>query len=197
MERGPRRPSRRAVLGCLAGGGLGIVGLRLSLPLILRNGPPRPLHELSPGARALIDAAYADVDRARIWDVHSHLVGLGAGDTGCWVNPAMRSHLHPVRRLQFDLYLSAAGVTDANEADGQFLERLLALHRAANPAGKLVLMAFDFRFDQLGREVREDSTFHTPNEYVLRIAGENDDVVACVSIHPYRTDAAYRLEAWA
>ena len=191
---GRRRPSRRALLRCLAGGGLGLVGLRLALPRMMRPGPLRPSEELSDGARAMIAAAYADVDRARVWDGHVHLVGLGSGGTGCWVNPDMRSHLHPLQRLQFELYLSASGVTSKEEADAQYIERLLALHRAANPAGKLVLLAYDYHVGEDGREIPERSPFHTPNEYVLRLAREHEDVAACVSIHPYRTDALRRLE---
>lgn len=189
-----RRFTRRAVLGCLAGGGLGLVGARLALPRILRTGPPLPLDALSRDARALVEAAFADVDRSKVWDLHAHLVGLGAGGTGCWVNPDMQSHLNPVRRFRFDLYLSAAGVTDESVADSQYVERLLALHRAGNPSGKLMLLAFDYRIDEQGQRVLEKSTFYTPNEYVLRLAREHDDVVACASVHPYRTDAVRRLE---
>jgi hypothetical protein len=39
--------------------------------------------ELSPEARALIDRAYEGVDRDRQFDVHVHIAGLGAGQTGC------------------------------------------------------------------------------------------------------------------
>jgi mannonate dehydratase len=189
-----KKPSRRTVLGTLGAAGLGLVGARLATPWFLRARPLRPIGDLSPAAQDMVRRAFADVDRAQVWDVHTHLVGLASGGNGCWVNPVMRSHLHPVSRVQFDIYLAASGVTDAKAADQQFLERLLAQHRAANPAGKLMLLAFDYRVNEDGEEVREESAFHTPNEYVLRVARENDDVLAIASVHPYRRDAVARLE---
>jgi len=160
-----KKPSRRAVLGAMGVGGLGLAGARLATPWFLRARPLRPVGDLSPPAQEMVRRAFADVDRAKLWDVHVHLVGMAGGGNGCWVNPVMRSHLHPVSRVQFDVYLAASGVTDAKAADRQFLERLLGLHRAANPTGKLMLLAFDYRVNADGGEVPEESAFHTPNEY--------------------------------
>jgi len=189
-----KKPSRRALLAAAGAGGLGLVGLRLGTPWYLRARPLRPVGELSPPARDMVRRAFADVDRARLWDVHTHVVGLGTGGSGCRVNPVMRSHLHPVSRVQFDVYLAASGVTDVEVADRQFLERLLSLHRAANPEGKLMLLAFDYCVSPDGRELPEESAFYTPNEYVLQLAREHDDVLPIASVHPYRTDAIERLE---
>jgi mannonate dehydratase len=41
----------------------------------------------------------------------------------------------------------------------------------------------------------ELSAFHTPNEYVLRLAARHEELLACASIHPYRVDAVERLDA--
>ncbi len=150
---------------------------------------------LSGAALAFADRLLEGVDRALVWDVHVHLVGLGTGGTGCWVHPHMRSHLHPLRHLQFDAYAAAAGIDPGDEeADGKYLSRLLALHRAGNPTGKLVLLAFDWNHTEAGEPAPEASTFHVPNDYVLRTAREHDDVVACASIHPYRRDALDELD---
>jgi hypothetical protein len=107
----------------------------------------------------------------------------------------MRSHLHPVQRLQFDVYMAASGVTDPEHADQQYLERVLALQRAANPLGRAVLLAFDRHVAPDGREVPERSPFYTPDQYVLRAAAEHPEAEACASVHPYRRDALERLEA--
>ena len=48
---------------------------------------------LSPGAKELVQRAFADVDRAKLADYHVHLAGMGAGGTGNWVNPKMSSFL--------------------------------------------------------------------------------------------------------
>jgi len=189
-----RRLSRRGVLVGLGGGLAALAGVRLALPRWLAARPLLRVEELSPEARALVDAAFADVDRARVWDVHAHLVGLGTGGSGCSIGAGWTSHLHPVRRLQYELYLAAAGVRDGAQADAQYLARLLALHRAANPLGKLCLLAFDRRVDASGAEHPEDSTIHTPDAYVLDVAAREPDVVPVVSVHPYRKDALARLE---
>ena len=191
-----RLPRRRFLLLAAGGTGLaalgGLVGLRFGLP---RWSRPRPLRPLGDEAQAFADRCFEGLDRARMWDTHVHLVGLGAGDTGCWINPEMQSHLHPIKRFQFDIYTESLGMTSPESADGDYVERLLALHRAANPRGKLVLMGFDQAVAENGRELPEQSPFYTPNAYALQLAARHDDLVACVSIHPYRTDAVDRLDA--
>lgn len=182
---------RRALMA--AGAGLaGLVGLRTGLPAALRHGPPRPLE----GDLALAVAGlFADVDPTKVWDTHAHLVGRGIG-SDCFVSEELLSRLHPLKNFQYDLYAAAAGLsTDLAVPDSAYLERLLQLHRLGNPAGKLVLMAFDMHVDDDGNELRAHSEFYTPNDYLLAVAREHADVVACCSVHPYRKDALERLEA--
>src|SRR6185295_6183385 len=87
----------------------------------LTGGSSRPSDEatalLSPEARTLVDRAFEGIDRERQLDVHVHIAGVGAGCSGCSVNPQMRSIFHPVKRLQFEIYLRAAGVRNVEEAD--------------------------------------------------------------------------------
>ena len=185
----------RAILSALGIGGVGLVAARLALPRLQRPGPARGPEELSPEARKLVEDCFADVDRSRVWDLHVHVVGIGTGGSGCWVNPAMRSHWHPVRRFQYDVYLAGSGIRDAETADADYVDRLLAMHRLANPAGRLLLMAFDHQVGEDGEVRLGDSQLHVPNEYVAEIARRNPDVELCVSVHPYRRDAVARLEA--
>lgn len=187
--------SRRRVLAGLGLGAAGLVGARYFLPWWWRARPIVPLAELSSGARELVDAAFADLDPAAVWDMHTHLVGYGSGDGGeGWVNPEMEDHLAVTRRLQFDVYLNASGVTDLERAGEQYLARLGALHRAGFPTGRLMLLAFDYHVNEAGAVVRELSTFHVPNERVLELSRADERLEAVVSIHPYRADAVERLE---
>ena len=167
--------------------------MRFALPRILRPGPIGSIENLSVRARALVERAFNGLDRELLWDSHVHLVGLGAGKSGCFVNPNMRSHLHPIQRLQFELYLAASGVVDWSHADQEYVQQLLALHQAANPAGKLLLLGFDYVVDQKGLQHPELSNFYTPNDYVLKLAKKFEAVLPVASIHPYRRDAAERL----
>jgi len=185
------RITRRRLLYLAGGGTLALIGMRFALPRLFR---PGRASSLSPEASRLVRECFTGIDRARLWDVHVHAIGLGAGGTGCWINPEMQSHLHPVKRLQFDLYRAGVGMESEETADADYLARLLDLHDSTNPHGKLVLMAFDRNVGEDGLPRPELSPIYTPNEYVLRLAAEHPRVAACVSIHPYRSDALERLE---
>ncbi|MBX3128670.1 MAG: amidohydrolase family protein [Polyangiaceae bacterium] len=184
--------TRRGFLGTTLAFGLGLgVGGRVGAPAAFAPGPPAPLDD---DERELADKMLGSLDRAKIWDAHVHIVGLGSGGTGCWVNPAARSHARPLRRFRYEVYVRAAGVTDESRADQQYVERLLSLQRVANPTGKLLCLAFDYAVRQDGSEDRGRSEFYTPDEYVLGLAREHPELVACASVHPYRKDALDRLD---
>ncbi len=184
--------SRRGFLGLTACFGLGaLVGARLGLPKALAPGRPRLVQGR---ALEMVEEAFQGVERTEMWDCHVHITGLGTGGSGCWVNPTLRSALHPIRQFKFEVYRYAAGISDLARADQQYVERLLQLHRLMNPLGKLVAMAFDLAVDEDGEERRDWSDFYTPNDYVLRLAKEHPELVPCASIHPYRRDAVERLD---
>jgi uncharacterized protein len=184
--------SRRAFVGLGASFGVGaLIGARLGLPAALGPGEPRPV---TSHAVSLIQEAFQDLDRERIWDSHVHIVGTGAGGTGCWLNPDMTRWSSLRRNFEFDVYRRAAGITDLARADQQYVERLLALAKLANPAGKLVALAFDYFVDEDGKERPERSEFFVPNEYVFALAKAHPELAACASIHPYRKDAVERLD---
>jgi len=177
----------------LAGTGLaGLVGLRFALPPLMRPRWPRPLGD---AAREFAEGCFAGLDRSRCWDGHVHLVGLGAGGSGCRVNPEMQSHFNPIRRLRYDVYTAALGLDNEATADADYVDRLLELHRLTNPQAKMVVLAFDERVDETGVARPEQSSFYVPNAYALEVARRHDAFVAGVSIHPYRPDAVERLEA--
>ena len=62
-----------------------------------------------------------------IIDLHCHTAGIGAGDSGCFVSPAL------MRSWKYRIYLGAFGVTEKDLAgiDGGDLARLVAKMRAA------------------------------------------------------------------
>jgi mannonate dehydratase len=99
-----------------------------------------------------------------------------------------------IRRVQYELTMAASGAWREETLDQDYLARLLALQRAANPEGRAVLFAYDWTVDPYGRERPERTAMHTPNEYALRVAREHEEALACASVHPYRRDAVERLE---
>jgi predicted TIM-barrel fold metal-dependent hydrolase len=185
-----RRWTRRALLGTGVGAGA-LLGARIALPWWLRPGPAR---EPGPAGRELATRALAGLELARVWDVHVHVVGLGAGGTGCRVNPRLRQWWHPLEHVRFDAYRAGAGITELERGDQQYVERLVELQRLANPAGKSVALAFDAHVREDGSEDWERTPFHVPNDYVAELARTHPELAFCASIHPYRTDALARLE---
>mgnify|MGYP001201259992 CR=1 FL=1 len=183
--------SRRGFLGGGPSFRVGRLGCgRRRAPRGFDPGGPLPLDD---DEQEYVAEALTGLEREKIWDTHVHIVGMGHAGTGCWVHPDAMSHWHPLRRLRFEIYLQAAGVSDLARADELYVARLLELFRLANPKGKLLALAFDYAVDASGKETPELSEFHTPNAYVLRLAKEHPEFVPCASVHPYRKDASERL----
>jgi mannonate dehydratase len=184
--------TRRRWLGLAGAGALGLLGLRFLVPWLMRSRAPR---EASAAARAFAERCFEGLDRSRVWDMHVHLIGIGAGGTGCRVNPKILSHAHPIQRFQFDVYRSGSGITDPETADADYVERLLGFERAKSPQGKLLLLAMDHFVTEQGMERPDLTPLYTPNEYALRVAAEHVEFEACASVHPYRADCVDRLDA--
>ncbi len=103
----------RLVEGCALLAVLAIGALALAYPSLLRTlggegaAPAADWPgQLSPQAGALLERAFEGLDPSSLVDVHTHLAGLGTGDSGCEVHPHMRSWTNPVARVRFDLYLT-------------------------------------------------------------------------------------------
>ncbi len=162
------------------------------------NGQPEDLNQISPEAQALIDKAYADIDEGKTMDYHVHIVGLGKGGTGAYVNPSMQSLLHPVKYIQFSVYKSSSGITDIDNADAQYIDRLVRLIKGIPDRGKFQILAFDKSYSEKGILIEEKTEFYTPNRYVMELATKYPDIfVPTISVHPYRKDAVERLDYWA
>ena len=123
-----------------------------------------------------------------------HLVGLGQGGSGCYVNPRMRSIWSLRRFIRYRLYLGAGGVRDEERGDAQYLESLVRL-ASAPPHGKMVLLALDAAHGEDGRPDLEATEFATPDSWVLAAVRLRPDLfLPGISVHPYRADALDRLE---
>lgn len=185
--------TRRTAVTLLGATAVSFGGLRYGFVRAAR--PSEPDGPLSKEAEALLDRAWQGVDPARVLDVHTHIVGLGHGGTGCWVNERMTQWFrHPIQYGKFLIYQRAAGIVGSEGLDQQYVDILLRLIRAQKRHGRHLILAFDQVHDEQGRPERAHSEFFTPNDYVLRLAKEHPDCfVACASIHPYRADAVEEL----
>ena len=63
----------------------------------------------------------------------------------------MRSPLHPKDWARYRFYLAAAGVTDADGPDAQFVDALVELIGAQPHPSRHLVLAFDHRYDPQGR----------------------------------------------
>ena len=97
----------------------------------------------------LVQAALSGFDAEHYWDGHVHLIGTGDSDSGIWVNPSMQRFWHARQYLQFRFYLNAS-CSEGNDVDRDFVRRLLALHADLPVGAKLMLLAFDYTYNEKG-----------------------------------------------
>jgi mannonate dehydratase len=191
--------SRRGFLaaaGVLAVGAAGVTGAVHARKPFLIN--PCRDHALD----ALTDSpwlakVWQGLDPAQVWDCHVHLAGIGDSDNGLVVGPRLQSLWHPVLYAQRLFYMNGGCVsTEPGTVDENYVRRLAVLAKNMQPGFKTMLFAFDWYHDDKGQATPEMSTFYVPDDYARRMAAAHPDVFEWVaSIHPYRADAADRLEA--
>ena len=163
-----------------------------------RNQPEELGDRLSLKAADFVKRAYDDIDTSRLVDHHTHVAGIGTGDSNNFVNAKMRSWRHPFHHLKFKVYLSAAGVEDVADADAGMVKRLVDLVEHLPHPSKHRLLAFDKNYSPDGTPNLEKTEFYVPNEYVFELAEQYPDMfIPNISVNPYRADALTELERWA
>jgi mannonate dehydratase len=144
----------------------------------------------------VVKSAWHGIDAMKVWDSHSHLVGMGDGGSGAWVNPQMESILHTRQYIQRIFYLNAGCTHEAkNRVDQSYIERTHNLLDGMRPGAKLLLFAFDYHHNETGEIVKKNSTFYLPNDYAAKTAKLHPQYFEwAASIHPYRKDSVEALE---
>ncbi len=123
-------------------------------------------------------------------DMHVHIVGNGAGGTGCWLRLKMwQRPLVALMLRQIGLPHSAM----TGDLDRLYVERLLHLLKESS-LGAAVILAQDEVYDEQGHAIKGVGCFHVPNAYVLQLARQHPEFLPAVSIHPARRDALEELE---
>lgn len=128
--------------------------------------------------------------RPRI-DSHVHLVGTGAGGSGCWY-PRRGRYRWMVPLLAWCFGLSPR--VFRGDFDQRYVERLRQ-HLRHSSLGAVVLLALDRPRHADGTPWTDADSFHVPNAAVLRLAARHPEFLAGVSIHPARPDAEDELAA--
>lgn len=162
------------------------------------NFKDRSIFRLTPSAEARVRESFQDIPAAALRDYHAHIMGLGEGGTGCYVNASVRKGLHPLDNLRLKVFLNSGGIQDKSKTDRQFVERLLDLTSDFPDRSKFCLLAFDQHYKKDGTVHKNNSKIYVPNDYVYQLSEQHPDVfIPSVSVHPYRQDALSELEKWA
>jgi uncharacterized protein len=123
-------------------------------------------------------------------DMHVHIVGNGSEGTGCWLRASpIQWPLQALMALHIGLPISAI----KGDLDRLYVERLLAFVRRSS-LDAVVILAHEQVYDERGKLLEGVGTAYVPNDYVLKLARENPEFLAAVSIHPARADALEELD---
>ena len=130
---------------------------------------------------------------AGIVDMHCHLAGIGAGNSGCFVSPRL---LHNWR---FRIYLHAFGVSEKEireQGDGRIPDRISESLAQSKYVSKAVLLALDGVIGANGQLDTNRTEVYFPNEFVAAACARHTNLLFGASVNPYRPDAIERL-VWA
>ena len=106
----------------------------------------------------------------------------------------MTSPLHPLQNLQRRFYLNASCTEREGKVDEDFVTRLLQCLDVFPSGAKVMLLAFDFHYDEQGERQEDLSAFFIPNRYAATLAQRFPDRLEWIcSVHPYRPDAIDEL----
>lgn len=125
-------------------------------------------------------------------DMHCHVAGIGAGESGCFLSRAM------ARSWKTPFYFRAFGVSEAElqqEGDGLILRRLSGRLAGSSRVHAAVVLALDGVVDSRGELDRERTELYVPNDYLAAQCRQYDNLLFGASVNPLRRDALERLDA--
>ena len=122
-------------------------------------------------------------------DIHVHIVGTGAGGTGCSLRVGWRRFVIPFVLRHIGLPPRAL----ADDFDRLYVEHLLRLVRDSSLSAAGIL-AMDHVYNEKGKPLPNDELFYVPNEYILALGKRHPEFLPVVSIHPARADALEELD---
>src|SRR5262245_29505561 len=102
-------------------------------------------------------------------DMHVHIVGNGAGGTGCWLRA--KGWHRPMAAFMLR-HIGLPGSVLSGDFDRIYAERLAQLVRESS-LGAAVILAHDEVYDTQGQVMEGIGSFYVPNDYVLGLAKKN------------------------
>jgi len=126
-----------------------------------------------------------------IVDLHCHTAGIGAGNSGCFVSPRMRSN------FRFRIYLDAFGISETDllrHGDRFLLQKLSRDVAASHHLQSAVVLALDGVVDANGELDTNRTEVYIPNDFMAEATSRLTNLLFGASIHPRRPDAVARLD---
>lgn len=126
-----------------------------------------------------------------IIDIHCHTAGIGAGESGCFVSPAL------MKSWRYRIYLRAFGVTEEElhrEGDDLLLRRISQGLVQSTRVASAVILAMDGVIGKDGELDRERTEIYIPNEFIAAGTSRYPNLLLGASVNPLRKDAIERLE---
>ncbi len=128
---------------------------------------------------------------AKILDMHCHVAGIGAGNSGCYISTELRSN------FRYKIYLRAFGVSEEElkqKGDAIIFKHLSQGVAASKYVDGAVILALDGVYDKNGALDYEKTEVYIPNSFVKAGVKPFDNLYHGASINPYRPDALEILD---
>ncbi len=150
------------------------------------------LSDAAKGSHNITGSATASLpDRNQILDMHCHVAGIGAGNSGCFLSKKMRSS------WKYQAYLKAFGLTEkaiTEQGDALVVQCIAKLLTESTQVGAAVLLALDGVVDSYGNLDLNQTETYIPNQFLANEIAKYDNLHFGASVNPYRRDAIERLE---
>lgn len=125
-----------------------------------------------------------------ILDMHCHMAGIGAGDSGAWISEDLRNS------WKFPLYLRIfeTNLQEITQKGDQVLAEILVRRiRESEYVDDAVILAMDAPYDDDGNLDQGVGEVCMPNRFVGEVVKEFPELHFGASVHPSRRDALEEL----
>jgi predicted TIM-barrel fold metal-dependent hydrolase len=131
------------------------------------------------------------IDKKEIIDMHVHVAGIGAGESGCHVSEELRTN------WRYRTYLKAFNVSEEDlriHGDAIVFEKVSDQIKASRSIKAAVVLALDGVIGRDGELDLSQTETYVPNEFVAKESAKYSNLMFGASVNPYRHDAIQRLE---
>lgn len=130
------------------------------------------------------------LDKRFVLDMHCHVAGIGAGESGAFLSSKLRNS------WKYTAYLKAFDVTEAEinqHGDGLIVKRISEQLDQSAQVGGAVLLALDAVIDRAGNPDLSQTESYIPNEFLAEEVARYDNLYLGASVNPHRHDALEHL----